>query len=1377
MPPSPPPLRPFRLDTTFSVILAILVAVGLGLSVIAAQRQEQRNVLQVQNNLSGIFDAAQKTVLERFEVYQNGLRDLRAATTAITDLTETKFNTLVTLMDTDGRFPGAYGFGLVVPIREGAEADFLRGVSAEGDANFRINRFENHEGDRYIIRFFTRTSDVSWSTKGWDLASEKERRLTALRAARDGSPALSGPLAFATDAGTSRKSFMLFTPLYTGDKTPATEEERLASLRGWIYTPLVLNTVIGSETFDGNFIHLTIKDADAQENAAEFYNTAGGSPGESKLFTQRREIDVLGRHWLMALSAHPAYIKSLRQLQPSSVLYLGVVLTLLSASLLGSIGYALRRGLDSKLAENQRYTADLLANIRAGVLQTDETGKTVYTNPRALEILGLAEDEILGKALLHIDVDFLRDDGTLFSEESLAAIRGTITGKPMHGLPLGIRKRTQTEVRWLLVDFEPRLVAKGKVSRVDISFIDVTEQIRGRQALANALADLKKTHDILERTEKTARIGGFITDFDTGATLWTSGAYALHDLDPADQAGFKTYLDTIRARRGPEFARAIEDWNKNGGIFTEEQESYTATGKRIWLRVYAEHILENGKPVGGVGFMQDITAQKDAALEAQRALEELERTERIARVGGWAYDVNTRAMTWTASSHRILDLDPADKAGITAYFERFLADPIADAFNAAFAAIANGTDYDFDFPATTASGRRIWVQTHGEPIWRDGKVVSLVGHLQDITAQKEAAQAAARALEDLERTEKIAKVGGWSHDLKTNKITWTAGCRHIYDLDPNDLAGMDEYYDLYRNATMLESEEKIQKAITDGTSYDFDLKAPTALGREIWVHVHGTPVYQGQEVVKLVGHLQDVTWQKEFELKLANANAQLQATLDATVEGIAAIDAQGSIVRVNRAVSIIFGYAAEELMGNDISLLLPNPDRELHQVKERNGPIKSLTKAIGSSREVTGRRKNGEEFWLELTVAKLEFGHNETHYICALRDVSKRKETEAHLRAAQKMEAVGQLTAGIAHDFNNLLAVVMSNLELLQEEAGITPFMTKRIASALQATERGADLTQHLLAFGRNQALSPRQADLRQNIARNAQLLKRTLPGTIKLIVDAADTPVWAKVDEAQLENALLNLSLNARDAMPEGGTLTFTVNYQTLTAGKAAHRDALPPGEYAVISISDTGCGMSEDVKEKVFDPFFTTKPVGHGSGLGLSMVYGFVRQSGGDVLLDSMPSRGSTFTLFFPSLTGDSQAPMESISAPELITTTLRRVLLVEDMSDVRSAITEQLISLGHSVSAAYDGPSALKLLDEQGPFDLMITDLGLPGAINGDKLADEVARRQPSIKIITMTGYNRDRAQSEGNTQGLGRVHLRKPFKRNDLQKAMSDLLASA
>jgi signal transduction histidine kinase len=385
---------------------------------------------------------------------------------------------------------------------------------------------------------------------------------------------------------------------------------------------------------------------------------------------------------------------------------------------------------------------------------------------------------------------------------------------------------------------------------------------------------------------------------------------------------------------------------------------------------------------------------------------------------------------------------------------------------------------------------------------------------------------------------------------------------------------------------------------------------------------------------------------------------------------------------------------------------------------------------------------------------------NETLETRVEQEVNERREAEEALRQAQKMEAVGQLTGGIAHDFNNLLTVIIGNVDtvLRRYDSGADPRARRSLESALKGAERAASLTQRLLAFSRRQPLDPKTVDVGRLLAGMSDLLTRSISESIVIQI-ATDPSLWrVEADPHQLENVILNLAVNARDAMPAGGSLT--IEARNTAVGENDVRDDIRAGDYVEISVSDSGIGMTPEIVAKVFDPFFTTKEVGKGTGLGLSMVYGFVKQSGGHVAIESVEGQGTTVRLFLERKLEDAQVEVSAHGAAAEMGSASETVLVVEDDDDVRAYTVAILRELGYRVVEAQDGVSAIRLLERDDfAVDLLLSDVVMP-KMSGQELAERARALQPALKILFTSGYTRDAIMKDGRLEP-GLDLLSKPF----------------
>jgi PAS domain S-box-containing protein len=517
----------------------------------------------------------------------------------------------------------------------------------------------------------------------------------------------------------------------------------------------------------------------------------------------------------------------------------------------------------------------------------------------------------------------------------------------------------------------------------------------------------------------------------------------------------------------------------------------------------------------------------------------------------------------------------------------------------------------------------------------------------------------------------------------------------------------------------------------------------------------------------------DISDLKLAQDDLAAREAHLRSILDTVPEAMVVIDEAGTVTSFSAGAERLFGYARNEVCGHNVRMLMPAPDRQAHDGYLSHYLTTGERRIIGYGRVVTGIRKDGTKFSMELAIGEA-IANGKRIFTGFIRDLTSRHKMEEELRQAQKMEAVGQLSGGIAHDFNNLLTVISGNLEMLQERLKEQDLFIL-LREAQDAVNDGARLTEQLLAFGRRQPLNPKLTDVSQLLANFSGLLRRTLGETIELRTTVTGASHEALIDAPQLQNALLNLALNARDAMPHGGRLTVEISNVYLDLDYVKMYPQGRTGAYVLIAVTDTGAGMPADVKERAFEPFFTTKPQGSGTGLGLSMVYGFVKQSGGHIQLYSELEQGTSVRLFLPVVHGDpigAKTQAHETAETDVILRGYESILVVEDDTRVRRVAVARLQRTGYRVIEAATGAEALTLIGAHPEIRLLFTDVVMPGGMAGDELAKKARVLRPNIKILFTSGY------AEPNVAGRELAEagswLKKPYTAKELGARLRELL---
>jgi PAS domain S-box-containing protein len=615
--------------------------------------------------------------------------------------------------------------------------------------------------------------------------------------------------------------------------------------------------------------------------------------------------------------------------------------------------------------------------------------------------------------------------------------------------------------------------------------------------------------------------------------------------------------------------------------------------------------------------------------------------------------------------------------------------------------------------------------------------------------------------------------------------------RHLFDVlpdNPNDpeASGVDN---LRASLTRV-----LQFRRSDAMPLQkYDIRRPDSEGggfeERYWAPLNSPVLNAAGEVAWIIHRVEDVTEtvrlqaQDEERGKLARSQQdtieQLQKTssfLDAVIDNLPGMlfvktfpDCR--LVLLNRAGEDLLGYTRTEYLGKTDYDFFPKEQADQFIACDR-AVLESGETQVTPEEQITTNYR-GVRLLKTIKVPVKDKDGKPQYLLGFSEDITERKATEQQLRQAVKMEAVGQLTGGVAHDFNNLLGIIIGNLDIAAEHAASDPALREVIQEALNGALRGAELTRRLLAFSRKQPLQPAVIDLNLGLPQIAGMLRRTLGEqvTVELHPDPGLWPV--KVDPAQLDEAILNLAINARDAMPKGGTISIETHNVRLDRDYTTANPDATLGEFVQLSVSDTGAGMSPQVIERCFEPFFTTKSIEKGTGLGLSMVYGFVKQSGGHIKIYSEVGHGTTVKIYLPRSDSGAIASVRAAAGDDTPAQGTELVLMVEDNKDLRILTLKQLTDLGYRTLEAENAKMALAILAEHPEIDLLFTDIVMPGGMTGTELAREAKRLYPKLKILLTSGYTA-RAMANGFHDIEGLELLNKPFRKRDLAQRLRTVL---
>lgn len=756
-------------------------------------------------------------------------------------------------------------------------------------------------------------------------------------------------------------------------------------------------------------------------------------------------------------------------------------------------------------------------------------------------------------------------------------------------------------------------------------------------------------------------------------------------------------------------------------------------------------------------------------LRAQN--EHMRAAQRVANIGSWRIRARDGARVWSDEMYRITGISP-DAELRNETLDSVLHPDDRDEFNEKRQHLLAGRAMldEFEHRIVRADNGEVrWVRERIE-ITRDenNQPAWVYGTLQDIT---EPYLSEMKIRESEERFRLVAKATAdiiWDWNQGTDITWWNEGFENLFGYTQEEVGTGSEAFFSRIHAEDRCRVEALVRAVINGVwdEWTDEFRYRRADGAYAEVEIRGYVVTRDSEgkATRIVGGMNDITHAREREARLEQQAALLNKAQDAIIVS----DTNMLVTFWNKGAEHVYGWSAEEAMGKN--------KRELLELQP--GLFDAGLQRVLAGEDWSGvldqQRKDGSTLTVESAMSLVtDESGRPSHVLCINTDITDRLELEEKLRQSQRLEAIGQLTGGIAHDFNNLLTVILGNAELMADLKIDAAQLQRLAAMTRDAALRGAELTHGLLAFARRQPLEPTATDVNTLVEEMQGLLKRALPESIDVrFTGGAD--LWeAWVDPAQLESVLLNLALNSRDAMPNGGSLTIETLNTTLDEDYSSRNTDSAPGRYVMLAVSDTGSGIPPDVIGRVFDPFFTTKQPGKGTGLGLSMAYGFARQSGGHIKIHSEHGEGTCVKLYLPRAQQAREAKPTHELHPD-VHGTGEKVLVVEDDELVRTYAESQLNEFGYHVIAAANGAAALEIIEQQADISLLFTDVIMSGGMNGPELVEMAKRIRPKLKVLYTSGYTENAVIHNGRLDE-GVQLLQKPYRRHELAKKIQDVLS--
>ena len=782
-----------------------------------------------------------------------------------------------------------------------------------------------------------------------------------------------------------------------------------------------------------------------------------------------------------------------------------------------------------------------------------------------------------------------------------------------------------------------------------------------------------------------------------------------------------------------------------------------------------------------IRFFEGIAASFGVALQREREEQALRESElrrdlamEAANLGIWDWDMLSNKIIWSGAQESLWGYAPGGFPGTTEGFtSRVHPDDLPKLWQVGERAIRDKRPFQHEYRVIWPDSTMHWVASHGRYLFdANGRPIRNIGVVLDITERKHAEAVLQESLLFRREAEKIARVGAWKVNPKTNYLYWTEGVYEILELPLDYKLGLEEGLNFYASESIPKLQELLTRALTDGTPFVVETGLTTVTGKHLWTEVRGLAGVQEGEQSFVMGTFQDITTRKKAEEALEQSELEFRVMFEVASIGMAQADiTTGQWLRVNKQMCAITGYSPEEMLRMHIPDLTHPEDRQrdwemFQKVIRGEMPHYRIEKRYV--------RKNGDVAWVSvnMTVVKDAAGHP-MRTMATIEDITERRRLESHLRQAQKLEAIGQLAGGVAHDFNNILAVMMTHLGLLLMDSNLDSETQQALRDIDAEARRAAELTRQLLMFGRRSVLLVKPLDFNDVVANLLKMLKRLIGEHIDLRFDEKSALPTVEADASMMEQVLMNLVVNARDAMPKGGRITISTAQADLETAQAAANPVRRPGRFVCLAVSDTGSGIDAATLKRIFEPFFTTKEVGKGTGLGLATVHGIVAQHKGWVEVDSKVGQGTTFRVYLPAV---DRSPVNVAQPPKAkpVGGGQETILLVEDDLSLRHLVAHTLRVLGYKVYEAVNGVEAMVLWQvHSSEVDLLFTDMVMPEGMTGLELVEQLRSLKPGLKAIISSGYSMELVHTRApNKEGF--VYLPKPFDAEALAKVVRDCL---
>jgi len=1060
----------------------------------------------------------------------------------------------------------------------------------------------------------------------------------------------------------------------------------------------------------------------------------------------------------------------------------------------GDIAFALH---DIRISQQHDLFVEIVANSQEAMALVDRQYQYLKVNPSYQRLVGRPEEQIEGHQIIEIL------DEKLFQNSVKGKLDQCFRGETVRFETW--RKTADGESRLLEAIYSPCSDGDGTIYAAATALRDITEQRRAEEA---ALAESK----LAQKYFDTAGVMMVVIDLQGKVKSINRRGCEVLGYEESEVVG-KSWLDNFVPPGVREevasLGRALLRGQEEGASYYENPVLTRQGGERLiaWHNTVIRD--EAGETVGFLSSGEDVTDLRATEAALHRSAEFLLETGRMARVGGWSVNPEEGTVEWTEVTREIHEVPEDFESTLETVTTFFHPEDRPRLETAIDAALAKGEPYDLEVRFTSAKGRRLWTHTRCRPVMEGGKVVKLVGTFQDITQRKQAEELLLARMRLMEYGAELSSDGfrqkaldeicaltgspiGFFHLLMPGQQavalqTWSTRtleefCRAGEGEAHHgiDQAGVwadcvrqrepeiyNDYASLPGRKDLPPGHAQLQRVLTFPLKRGEDIVAVLGIGNKEGDY--------GEKDLAIVSFLADVAYEIIVRKRAESEREQLAAAIEQSGDTVVITDPQGSIQYVNPAFARISGYSQQEALDQ-------NP-RILKSGEQGDALYEELWQTITSGHPWEGRlvnkRKDGTLYTEEARISPVfDQSGSICNYVAIKTDITERlrlnderSHMEEQMRQAQKMESIGRLAGGVAHDFNNMLSIITGYAEIASDEVDEHDPLHGYLEQILDAGKRSRDLTRQLLAFARRQTVNPRVVDLNDVLDRSQKMLARLIGEDIDLRLMPCDG-IWpVRLDSAQVDQIIANLAVNARDAISGvGGVIIETANV-SLDEEFCANHVVLEPGEYVRLNFSDTGVGMDRETLEAIFEPFFTTKQAGAGTGLGLSTVYGIVRQAGGLVDVYSEPGQGTTFKIYLPRCDAAPEADVSEEGVVQL--TGSETVMVVEDEVQILELCQQVLRRAGYQVITASQPGEALILAEKHaGDIHLLVTDVVMP-SMNGKELKERLEQVKPGIKVLYMSGYTANIIAHRG-VLAQGVEFLQKPFATRDLTKKVRQSL---